>query len=82
MSLDEYRLVRMIGSGAMGEVYLGRDTLLDRAVAVKLISPGRHGSTARRRFQLEARAVARLQHPNVVGVYRAGELHGRPYLVS
>jgi serine/threonine protein kinase/formylglycine-generating enzyme required for sulfatase activity len=78
---DEYRLVRLLGQGTMGRVYLAHDTVLDRAVAVKFIN---HVADAedRERFYVEARAVARLQHPNVVTLYRVGELAGHPYLIT
>ncbi|MFO0728192.1 MAG: SUMF1/EgtB/PvdO family nonheme iron enzyme [Myxococcota bacterium] len=80
--LEEYSLLRPLGRGAMGQVYLAQDNLLDRAVAVKFIASLRTGSEIRRRFLIEARAAARLQHPNVVSVYRVGELEARPFLVS
>ncbi len=79
---DGYRIEREIGAGGMGRVYLGHDTLLDRPVAIKFISSGKPDEASRRRFLTEARAVARLQHPCVVSVYRVGEVHGLPYLVS
>lgn len=79
---DEYRIVRELGAGAMGQVYLAHDTLLDRSVAVKFLGAGEISDLARERFLVEARALARLQHPNVVTVYRVGELGRRPYLVS
>ncbi|MGZ3438660.1 MAG: nSTAND1 domain-containing NTPase, partial [Polyangia bacterium] len=79
---DGYRLVRSIGRGGMGEVFLAHDTLLDRAVAIKFIAALDPTPVARARFLVEARAIARLQHPNIVAVYRAGEVHGQPYLVS
>ena len=66
----------------MGQVYLARDTLLDRAVAIKFISGLGLSPTMIERFLNEARAAARIQHPNVVAVYRVGELQSRPYLVS
>ncbi len=79
---DEYRIVRALGAGAMGQVFLAHDTLLDRPVAVKFLGAGEISSASRERFLIEARALARLQHPNVVTVYRVGELGRRPYLVS
>jgi serine/threonine protein kinase/formylglycine-generating enzyme required for sulfatase activity len=78
---EEYRLVRLLGRGAMGEVYLARDSLLDRPVAVKFVRAARD-PVARARFFDEARAIARLQHPNVVAIYRIAEVTGHPYLVS
>src|ERR1043166_8595213 len=78
---EEYRLVRLLGRGAMGEVYLARDALLDRPVAVKFVRAAADPE-ARARFFTEARAIARLQHPNVVAIYRIAEVSGHPYLVS
>ena len=78
-----YILIRRIGSGGMGSVYLARDPVLKRHVAVKLLSRelARDGS-ARARFQREAQAVASISHPNVVGIYSVGELPtGVPYFV-
>ena len=66
----------------MGEVYIAHDTLLDRLVAVKFIAGVAPSAAERERFRTEARAVARVQHPNVVGIHRVGEVQGRPYLVS
>lgn len=79
---DEYRIVQPLGHGGMGSVYLAHDTLLDRLVAVKFISDVEPNSEARERFLIEARASARLQHPNVAAVYRVGELDRRPYIIS
>lgn len=82
-AFDEYRIVRFLGRGAMGQVYLAQDTLLDRLVAVKFIATRVPDEDDRReRFRVEARAVARLHHPNVVMVHRVGEVEGQPYLVS
>jgi formylglycine-generating enzyme required for sulfatase activity len=66
----------------MGQVYLAEDTLLERPVALKLIASVRPDEAARQRFHAEARAIARLSHPNVVAVHRVGEVDGRPYLVT
>jgi serine/threonine protein kinase len=82
-TFDGFAVVRSLGRGGMGCVYLARDTLLDRSVAIKFIAVASEpGAEARERFLIEARAIARLQHPNVVGVHRLGEVAGRPYLVS
>jgi eukaryotic-like serine/threonine-protein kinase len=81
-SLDEYRLIELVGRGGMGEVYLAHDEILDRSVAVKVISGIDPDPAAKERFLTEARAAARLQHPNVLTVYRVGELDGRPYLIT
>src|ERR1043165_7195136 len=79
--LEEYRLVRLLGRGTMGEVYLARDSLLDRPVALKFVQAA-EDPDARARFFDEARAIARLQHPNVVAIYRVAEVSGHRFLVS
>lgn len=79
--LDEYRLLRPLGRGGMGSVWLAKDTLLDRLVAVKFIAHAPDRRTCER-FAIEARAAARLSHGNVVTVHRYGMIAGRPYLVS
>ena len=78
--VDEYKLIRQLGRGTMGQVYLARDRLLDRLVAIKFITALE--PEARDRFVVEARAAARIQHPNVVAVHRVGELNHRPYLIT
>ena len=78
--VDEYRLTELLGRGGMGAVYLAQDTLLDREVAIKFISL-EVAPQHRRRLLVEARAAARIKHPNVVTVYRVGELEGQPYIV-
>jgi serine/threonine protein kinase/formylglycine-generating enzyme required for sulfatase activity len=80
--LDEYKLIEPLGKGGMGSVWLAHDRLLDRLVALKFIAHSEPDSQTRDRFAVEARAAARLQHPNVVTVYRYGEVAGRPYLVA
>ena len=81
--LGPYRLVRLAGSGAMGQVYQARDLDLDRWVAVKRLhtaageGPDPHAAA---RLLNEARAAARLSHPHVAQVYRIGEDEGRPYI--
>jgi eukaryotic-like serine/threonine-protein kinase len=77
-----YRLESKLGSGGMSTVYLALDEVLDRPVAIKLL----HREISEEedqleRFRREARAAARLSHPNLVGVIDAGEDDGRPYIV-
>jgi eukaryotic-like serine/threonine-protein kinase len=77
---NRYRLIARIAGGGMGEVYRAHDLLLDRAVAVKVLQPGlANDPELVARFKAEARAAARLTHPNVVGVYDWGEEHDRTY---
>jgi serine/threonine protein kinase/pimeloyl-ACP methyl ester carboxylesterase len=77
---DDFRIVRPLGRGGMGHVYLGQDVVLDRPVALKFVAANSPDPRALDRFYVEARAIARLQHPNVVSVYRIGDVDGRPYL--
>ncbi|MEZ4302508.1 MAG: serine/threonine-protein kinase [Polyangiaceae bacterium] len=77
----EYTLIHPLGRGGMGHVYLARDTLLERQVAIKFMHRHRD-AVARERFVVEARAAARLQHPNVAAVHRISEVEGRPFIVS
>lgn len=79
---DGYLLKSCVGRGAMGRVYLAHDTVLDRPVAIKFIDALQSDPNRYERFLVEARAVARLQHPNVVGIYRIGETKGHPYFAS
>lgn len=75
-----YALGSRIGSGGMGVVYKARDLKLDREVAIKMLHGGEHASTiALTLFQAEVRAYARLDHPNVVPIYQAGEYAGQLY---
>jgi formylglycine-generating enzyme required for sulfatase activity len=79
--IGRYVIVESVGSGAMGVVYGAYDPELDRKVALKLLKPG-HGAkeTARERLLREAKAMARLQHPNVVAVHDVGVFEGRVFL--
>jgi eukaryotic-like serine/threonine-protein kinase len=81
--LGPYKIVSLIGSGGMGEVYRARDTRLLRDVALKVLPPSFTSDGDRlRRFELEARAVAALNHPNIVSVYDVGTAEGVHYIVS
>jgi eukaryotic-like serine/threonine-protein kinase len=79
----DLEVLRIIGTGMAGRVYLAREGALDRLVAVKVLAPRlARDVTARTRFEREARAAAALDHPNAVAVHRTGTLSsGVPYLV-
>jgi hypothetical protein len=72
---------RELGAGGMGRVALGRDTVLDRLVAIKLLRPELVTAVTTERFLREARSAAGLRHPNVVRVHRAGEADGLLFYV-
>ena len=76
---DRFVLVRELGSGGMARVFLGRDEVLDRPVAVKVVEAAPEDPEIGVRFQREGRSAARLSHPNIVRVFDAGEdeLNGR-----
>jgi hypothetical protein len=82
---DRFVLEQELGSGGMARVFLGRDEVLDRPVAIKLLDSVHGGTEIGDRFEREGRTAARLAHPNIVQVYDAGEaeLDGRetPYIV-
>ena len=79
--IDEYRLDKLLGSGGMARVYRGLDTRLGRYVAIKVIETSLRADTEyARRFEREAQAIARLEHPNIVRLYRYGEAHGVLYM--
>ena len=81
--LGPYEIVSQIGAGGMGEVYRARDTRLGRDVALKILPEAFASDTERmRRFEQEARAVAALNHPNVLSVFDIGSQDGMPYMVS
>lgn len=78
----KYALVRKLGRGGAGDVYLARDTTLDRPVAVKILREEMsQNKKSVERFLREARVLAKIRHPNVVGVHESGEFQGRPYFV-
>jgi len=81
--VGHYRVLERIGAGAMGEVFRARDERLDRYVALKLVRPASSDNPDHlRRFELEARAAAALNHPNILAIYDVGLEGGVPYIVS
>ena len=78
---NRYRLDAELGHGGMGTVYRAHDTLLDRDVAIKLLNDTGLGTEGRARLLREAQAVAKLNHPNIVSVYDAGEVDSTPFIV-
>jgi serine/threonine-protein kinase len=81
--LGPYEIIASIGAGGMGEVYRARDTRLGRDVAIKVL-PAEFASDPERlrRFEQEARAVAALDHPNILALYDVGTHEGAPYIVT
>lgn len=76
-----YQVLEVLGEGGMGRVFRARDTRLGREVALKMIlAGGRIDSLQRARFQIEAEALASLQHPNIVQIHEVGEHQGNPFL--
>ena len=81
--LGPYEIQTPLGAGGMGEVYRARDTRLNREVAIKVLPESFARDADRlRRFEQEARTVAALNHPNILGVYDIGQHQGSPYMVS
>jgi len=79
--VDHYKVVRLLGRGGFGDVYLARDTKLGRKVALKLLNASQFGSDeVARRFLFEARATARFNHPHIVAIYGVGEHAKNPYV--
>ncbi|MCC6490861.1 MAG: protein kinase [Candidatus Hydrogenedentes bacterium] len=79
--IDQYAILRCLGKGGMGAVYLARDTTLDRPVAFKVLFPSYlHVEGIVQRFEREAKAAAKLNHPNIVQVYGVGLTGDIPYI--
>ena len=80
-TIGKFEVLERLGQGGMGTVYRARDPILDRPVALKTISPELAANPEfLGRFQREARAAARLTHPNIVTVYELGEVSGTHYI--
>ena len=81
--LGPYEIIAPLGAGGMGEVYRARDTRLGRDVALKILPDSFAREADRlRRFEQEARAVAALNHPNILAIHDIGQHEGSPFLVS
>src|SRR5262245_29839956 len=82
-TLSHYVIIKKLGSGGMGEVYLARDTKLERNVAIKLL-PARYTEDPDRvrRFVQEAKAASALNHPNIIVIHEIGELDGLHFIVT
>src|ERR1035441_6457671 len=81
-TLGTYQIVERLGAGGMGVVYRALDVRLKRTVAIKVLSPGKHGDDDRRlRFLQEARAASALNHPNIVVIYDVNEIGGTHFIV-
>jgi serine/threonine protein kinase len=77
-----YIILTLIGAGGMGEVYRARDPRLDRIVALKVLSRTLHNlEDIRQRFELEARAISKLNHPHICTLHDIGRQDGVDYLV-
>src|SRR5438046_10670960 len=82
-TLSHYRIVKQLGAGGMGEVYLAEDTRLKRKVALKLL-PAEFTQDADRvrRFEQEAKAASALNHPNIITIYEIGQAEGAHYIAT
>ena len=82
-SLNHYRILKKIGVGGMGEVFLAEDTRLERNVALKILPENLAGDTDRmRRFVREAKATSALNHPNILTIYEIGESENTNYIAA
>lgn len=79
--IDDFEIVRELGRGSMGAVYLAREISLDRLVALKMVvAPAGEGEALLERFRREARTLAKLDHRGIVPVHRVGEVDGRHFI--
>src|SRR5260221_10742083 len=82
-NIAHYRIVRLIGEGGMGKVYLAEDTKLHRRISLKFLSTNfTQDHERRRRFEQEARSVSALNHPNILTIYEIGEVEGHRFLAT
>ena len=78
LRIEQYELMRELGRGGMGQVFLARDNRLGRRVAIKFLAGSKKNAE---RFLVEARNTARCQHENIVAIYDVDEYAGVPYMV-
>ena len=82
-NLLHYRIIKQIGAGGMGEVYLAQDTKLDRKVAIKFLKDEySRDANKLNRFVWEAKAASALNHPNILTVYEIGEIENKNYIAT
>lgn len=79
--VGDYEVIGLLGTGGMGYVYEARHLVLNKLYAVKTIRADRLTETVWRRMQIEAQAIARMNHPNIVGIHNFGMHNGRPFYV-
>ncbi len=80
--LGRYEVIRLLGAGGMGEVYLVKDERLEREVALKVLPTGTLADeSARKRFRREALALSKLNHPNIETVHDIDVWDGHPFIV-
>jgi eukaryotic-like serine/threonine-protein kinase len=80
-TIGHYEVLEVIGEGGMGRVYLARDTMLDRQVAIKVLTSPTPHSEEVARFEREAKALAALNHPNILSIHEFGRADSKPYVV-
>ncbi len=83
-TIGRYEIIKELGRGSMGTVYLGRDPLINRHVAIKTLryvdADSKDSFQHKKRFFLEAEAIGKLAHPNILGIYDVGEHQGMAYM--
>src|SRR4051795_8698278 len=80
-TLGDFHVLRKLGQGGMGQVYLAEQRSLNRKVALKVLKPEvAANETALKRFKLEAQAIAKVTHPNIVQVHQVGDDQGVHYM--
>ncbi len=79
--IGRFPILKVLGRGSQGAVYLARDPDLDRLVAIKLVAEIHHGNREDAGISPQARNLAQLRHPNIVALHEAGQLHGFTFLV-